>query len=397
MQTPIIKGLTDLDFYKCSMAQGALHQFPNAMVRYGFKCRNNVDLRPFAKQIREEIDRLGDLRATNEEIAFLEKIRYMKPSFISYFSRLQLRPDLVTVRPGKENLEIETEPAPWTDTIWFETMILGIVSEIYYRETYPVPDLAGARANLMEKIQLVQEAQNAEEKMIFRLIEFGTRRRFSADWQEEVTRTLKENIPNNLFGTSNLRLARLLDLRPIGTMAHEWLQAGQATNVRLSESQKYALECWVQEYRGDLGIALSDIFGMDAFLADFDLYFAKLFDGARHDSGDPRNWTEKLIAHYKNFHIDPRTKAAVYSDGLDIPKALSLWQEFEPQIKTSFGIGTNLTCDIPKIQALQIVMKMFECNGQPVAKVSDVAGKGMCRDAEFEAYLQSMIRRKVGQ
>jgi nicotinate phosphoribosyltransferase len=151
------------------------------------------------------------------------------------------------------------------------------------------------------------------------MFDFGLRRRFSGDWQREVVDTFRREIPRYFKGTSNVLLARDLGLVPIGTMAHEYLQSFQALGVRLRDFQKAALEGWVQEYRGDLGIALTDVVGMDAFLADFDLYFAKLFDGLRHDSGDPVVWGEKALAHYERLRIDAHTKRLVFSDGLDIP------------------------------------------------------------------------------
>ena len=173
-------------------------------------------------------------------------------------------------------------------------------------------------------------------------------------------------------------------------MAHEFLQAFQALDVRLRNFQKAALEAWVQEYRGDLGIALTDVVGMDAFLRDFDLYFAKLFDGLRHDSGDPYDWGEKAIAHYEKLKIDSRTKVLTFSDGLTIEKAWNLHQTFKHRIKTSFGIGTNLTNDMG-LTPLNIVLKLVACNGQPVAKLSDSVGKTMIDDATYLAYLRQVF------
>ena len=186
-------------------------------------------------------------------------------------------------------------------------------------------------------------------------------------------------------------LAWQLHLVPIGTMAHEFLQSFQALGVRLRDFQKAALEAWVQEYRGDLGVALTDVISMDAFLADFDLYFAKLFDGLRHDSGDPYVWGDKAIAHYETLRIDPSTKMLTFSDGLDIDKVLSLYHYFSHKIPVAFGVGTNLTNDMG-LEALQIVIKMTHCNGQSVAKLSDAAGKTMCTDDTFLAYLRQVFQ-----
>jgi nicotinate phosphoribosyltransferase len=202
--------------------------------------------------------------------------------------------------------------------------------------------------------------------------------------------TLKREVPMYFKGTSNVLLARDLGLVPIGTMAHEYLQTYQTLGVRLRDFQRAALEDWVQEYRGDLGTALTDVVGMDAFLLDFDLYFAKLFDGLRHDSGDPVVWGEKALAHYEKLRNDARTKRLVFSDGLDFDKAFGLYRHFADRTQLGFGIGTNLTNDMG-IRPLHIVMKLTHANRQPVAKLSDSPGKMLCDDETFLAYLRQVF------
>ena len=219
------------------------------------------------------------------------------------------------------------------------------------------------------------------------------RRRFSGVWQREVVSQLKQSVPEYFKGTSNVLLAKDLGLVAIGTMAHEYLQTYQALGVRLRDFQRAALEDWVQEYRGDLGVALTDVVGMDAFLADFDLYFAKLFDGLRHDSGDPIEWGERALAHYAKLRIDPRPKRLVFSDGLDVPTALHIYRHFADRIQLGFGIGTNLSNDVG-LQPLNIVMKLTQANGQSVAKLSDSPGKTLCRNETFLAYLRQVFNVK---
>ncbi|HLO94620.1 MAG TPA: nicotinate phosphoribosyltransferase, partial [Burkholderiaceae bacterium] len=206
-----------------------------------------------------------------------------------------------------------------------------------------------------------------------------------------VVHTLKDELPEHFKGTSNVHLARRHGLVPIGTMAHEYLQTFQALGtVRLRDHQKAALEDWVQEYRGDLGIALTDVVGMDAFLADFDLYFAKLFDGLRHDSGDPVAWGEKALDHYAKLRIDAHTKRLVFSDGLSVDKAIALYRHFADRVQLGFGIGTHLSNDLG-LTPLNIVMKLTHANGQPVAKLSDSPGKTLCEDETFLAYLRQVF------
>ncbi|MGY2498072.1 nicotinate phosphoribosyltransferase, partial [Klebsiella pneumoniae] len=183
-------------------------------------------------------------------------------------------------------------------------------------------------------------------------------------------------------------LAREFDLKPIGTMAHEWLMAHQQLGPRLIDSQIAALDCWVREYRGLLGIALTDCITMDAFLRDFDFELASRYQGLRHDSGDPVVWGEKAISHYQRLGIEPKDKTLVFSDGLNLDKAVALFRHFRGRINTSFGIGTQLTCDLPGVTPMNIVFKLMECNGGPVAKISDSPGKTLCRDAEFVRHLK---------
>jgi nicotinate phosphoribosyltransferase len=227
-----------------------------------------------------------------------------------------------------------------------------------------------------------------------KIAEFGGRRRHSVEAQHGALEILKRICPENLVGTSNVMMAKEHEITPIGTMAHEWLQAHQALGYPVGDSQKMALENWAKEYRGDLGIALSDVIGLKYFLYDFDMYLAKLFDGTRQDSGDPFQYAEKMIKHYGSMKIDPRTKTIVFSDGLDFKKALELYKRFRDRIGVSFGIGTHITNDFD-FKALQIVLKMTKCNGQPVAKLSDTPGKSMCNDEGYKDYVKSTFDRRI--
>ena len=378
----IINSLLDTDLYKFTMQQAVWSQFPKAHVEYAFKCRSTeVDLSPYADEIRSEIDHLCSLRLTDDEAAFLRSIRFIKPGYVDSLRQLSLESASVTIKT--EPTFSLTISGNWYQTILFEVPILAIINEVYFRNTQP--DDAENRRVGANRLAEKCDAINASPVRL-NIIEFGTRRRYSHDWQEHVITTLKERVGPALIGTSNVGFAHRLGLRPFGTMAHEFLQAGQAF-APVADSQKYAFECWMQEYRGDLGIALSDVAGMNAFFRDFDLLFSKAYDGARHDSGDPYEWGEKLIAHYESKAIDPKTKSAVFSDGLDIATAIALTRHFEGRIKTQMGIGTNLTNDLG-FKALQIVLKLTRCNGRPVVKVSDTPGKAMSDDPTYLAYVR---------
>ena len=382
----IIESLLDTDLYKFTMMQAVLHQFPGTQAEYRFQCRHpEVDLRPFAHEIRAEIAQLCSVRLHATELFWLGKLRYMKSEFVEFLHLFHLQERFIEVYDTGDQLDI-TINGPWLHTILFEVPVLAIVNEVYFRNTVLQPDLAEGRRRLAHKIATIRALPDAVN---FSLAEFGTRRRFSRDWQREVVATLARELPGSLRGTSNLLWAREFGLTPIGTMAHEWMQAAQVLGPRLALAQRFAFESWVNEYRSDLGVALSDNYGLDAFLHDFDLYFCKLFDGARQDSGDPFTWAERVIAHYRANHIDPRTKILVFSDSLTITRAIEIFDRFKHVTRVAFGIGTHLTNDLG-YTPLNIVIKMTRCNGQPVAKLSDDPEKTLCDDPVYLAYLREV-------
>ncbi|MBA2079067.1 nicotinate phosphoribosyltransferase [Rhodanobacter sp. PCA2] len=386
----IIESLLDTDLYKFSMMQVVLHHYPAARVEYRFKCRNpGIDLVPYIAEIREELAALCTLRFSSEELDYLAAMRFIKSDFVDFLGLFQLNAKYVTIAPAEAgNGEIEIRiKGPWLHTILFEVPLLAIVNEVYFRNTQPGHDLAEGRRRLQAKIALLHGTQGYEQCHI---ADYGTRRRYSRTWHEEVLIALRDGLGSQLAGTSNVWYAWKLGLVPLGTLAHEYLQAHQALGPRLRDSQVAALETWAKEYRGDLGIALSDVYGLNAFLRDFDMYFCKLFDGARHDSGDPFDWGERMLAHYRANRVDPRSKVLVFSDGLDIPKVMQLYEHFRGRCLLAFGVGTNLSNDTGPTP-LNIVIKMIRCNDQPVAKLSDSPGKNMCEDEAYVTYLRQVF------
>ena len=380
----IIQSLLDTDIYKFSMMQAVLHQFPGAEVEYRFRCRSaGVDLRPLKQELEREIEQLCTVRLNPEELDFLSSLRYLKRDFIEFLRLFQLQARFIEVGEAQDQLTLVIR-GPWLHTILFEVPLLAIISELYARHAHPGHTLAEGRRRLAEKIDQVRQLDRPDE---FIFADFGSRRRYSRAWHDEVVTTLAREIPTSLRGTSNVRLAKDLSLVPIGTMAHEFIQACQALGPRLAETQRFAFEVWAREYRGDLGVALSDTYSLNAFLRDFDLYFCKLFDGARQDSGDPFEWAEAMIAHYRANRIDPKTRNLIFSDSLTIPAAAEIWRRFRDQTNVSFGIGTNLTHDTG-IDPINIVIKMTECNGQPVVKLSDSPGKVVSTNQQYLAWVR---------
>jgi len=390
---PIIQSLLDTDLYKFTMWQAMLHSHPQTQAEYSFVCRNQptYPLAELLADVNEQLDHLCTLRFAPSELAYLRGLRYIKSDFVDFLRIFSFQREFITATAEGDVLRIQAV-GPQVHTMAFEIFVLAIVNELYFRRFDAQAALTQGRERLQAKVELLRAfANEPAARHPFEFFDFGVRRRFSRDWQREVVGTLKREVPIYFKGTSNVLLAKELDLVPIGTMAHEYLQTYQALGVRLRDFQKAALEGWVQEYRGDLGVALTDVVGMDAFLADFDLYFAKLFDGLRHDSGDPIVWGEKALAHYTKLRIDAHTKRLVFSDGLDLQTAIRLYRTFADRTQTGFGIGTNLTNDVG-FPPLNIVMKLTGCNGQPVAKLSDSPGKTLCEDQTFLAYLRQVFQ-----
>ena len=392
----IIHSLLDTDLYKFTMLQVVLHKFPQTHSVYHFRCRNLEDtvypLTDILHDLNEQLDYLCQLKFKEDELLYLRSLRFIKSDFVDYLELFQLKRRFIKASIDSEGrLDIWVE-GPMVQAMMFEIFVLAIVNELYFRRIRSDAVLLEGEHRLQAKMLLLkqyQQQQNPNDPP-FLVSDFGTRRRYSYEWQKHVIAEFHQAAPHIFRGTSNVLIAKELGITPIGTMAHEFLQAFQALDVRLRDFQKAALETWVQEYRGDLGIALTDVVGMDAFLRDFDLYFAKLFDGLRHDSGDPYEWGDKAYAHYKKLKVDSKSKMLTFSDGLNLEKAWDLHHYFKDRFQVSFGIGTNLTNDMGQTP-LNIVLKLVECNGQSVAKISDSPGKTMTDNDTFLAYLRQVF------
>lgn len=388
----IIKSLLSQDTYKYTMLQAFFLETPDATAKYRFKCRNaGVDLLQFKEEISREIDALCELKHTPDELNWLASHRFFFEPFVNYLEDYTLKRRYVNVGEKGGNLDI-TMSGPITGVSPFEIFILKIVQEVYMRNVHPMTDELGlvGRNNLLDKIVAFK---NFIDKHSFKptVIDFGGRRAYSTVWHEYIVRNLIEK--EVIIGTSDMDLARRLGIKAIGTFAHEFVQTFQGLGIcPVMESQRVAFQTWSDVYRGDLGIALSDTLGDAKFLIDFDPYFAKLFDGVRHDSGDPFAWGDMMITHYKAFGIEPMTKTLVFSDGLDFDKMFELALHFKDKIKVSFGIGTNLTNDLG-VRPLQNVIKQIECCGNPTAKLSNNPSKAMCEDEEYLNYLKNRLTK----
>lgn len=370
---PIIVSLADIDLYKFTMQQVVFHQYPNARVRYQFVCRNGGKKLGFlAAEVRLQLDLLANLSLTETELDKMVEMGFFKPDYIAWLRTMRVDPSLVKVEDVNGQLKISIE-GKWLDTILFEIYILSIVNELYFAHTSKFSEIREeAELRLTKKIEMIKLYPQ------LKISEFGTRRRYSRAWQEHVLGRLLKECPGNIVGTSNVYLAIKFGIKAHGTMAHEFISAHLGLVDNLNQAQKRAFYSWLQEYDKDLGTALTDTFTTPAFFRDFGAVLSNEFSGMRHDSGCPFKFARACINHYKKMGIDPKTKFLIFSDGLDIRKAIEIWKTFAGEIGIAFGIGTNLTNDMTEwFEPLQIVIKLIWCNDVDCVKLSDNPAKNM--------------------
>lgn len=395
----IITSLLETDLYKFSMGQAIYHQFTDYKTTWTFKCRNkDVHFTPeMVEEIVEQIKAYCDLRFTEDELEYLHNIKWLKGSYVDFLRLWKPRYEDFEITTNADcGLSIETF-GTWLNTSMYEIPVLAIVNEVYFRMAYNYGVLLNSfKSRLEDKIKMLT---NGTYK-IGTFSEFGLRRRLSAEAQELAVKELcehnKDYVDSYCVGTSNVYLAKKYGVTPVGTMAHEWIMCvGQGNHKHNpAYSNWYALDAWVKEYGILNGTALTDAITTDCFLRDFQLTYATLFSGVRHDSGDPYEWGDKMIEHYKNLGIDAKTKTLLFSDSLDFEKANNLYKYFKDKSKVAFGIGTYISNDT-LVPSLNIVMKTTACNGMDVAKISDTPGKGMCKNPEYVDYLQRCINWRI--
>ncbi len=391
----IITSLIETDMYKFSMGQAIYHLFPGYKTTWSFKCRNKgvKFTAEMVEEIKKQVKDYCNLKFTEDDLEYLDNIQWIRGSYVDFLRLWHPRYEDFEIGTDSEcGLTIEAK-GTWLNTSMYEIPLLAIVNEVYFRMQYDYDKLFESfKERLNKKIELLKDGTYA----IGNFSEFGLRRRLSKEAQELAVRLLSENNKNYAdsccVGTSNVYLAKKYNLSPVGTMAHEWIMCvGQGDHRHNpAYSNWYALDAWKDEYGILNGIALTDAITTDVFLRDFQLTYATLFSGVRHDSGDPFEWGDKMIAHYKSLGIDPHTKTFLFSDGLDFEKAHELYAYFRDKAKVAFGIGTYISNDTV-VPPLNIVMKTTACNGQDVAKISDSPGKGMCKNPEYVEYLKRCI------
>jgi nicotinate phosphoribosyltransferase len=351
------------------MMQAVLQLYPDAMAQYSFINRGKQRFNQhFVDLLYWQIQGMAELKAEDKILEWLKGFSFFKPWYIEYLRNYRYNPAEIYLQLTPDNdLDLRIK-GPWRSTILWEVKLMALISELYFTtiekdwNTWDQGEKILAKADVLNKLPAFAD--------------FGTRRRRSADHHKWVVEKLKDYCKSSFVGTSNVYLAWLNGTKPIGTMAHSWIMAHSVLEG-LRHANRFALDAWTKVYRGNLGIALSDTYGLDPFFADFDLYHAKLFDGIRHDSGDPFDFTRRCVQHYRNLGIDPMSKTLVFSDSLTPEKAVEIAKDCEGKIKCSFGIGTNLTNDITGSNPLNMVIKLRSINCIETVKLTDDPKKAL--------------------
>ena len=373
---PIIPSILDTDLYKFTTSYAYSKLYPRAYGQFRFIDRNDTCYpKGFAEQLKEETKAMAQLSLSRDEELFLhQELPYLPPTYIDFLKGFRFNPEeLIIEQDEAGHLSIIAEGLLYRVTLW-ETPILALVSELYYRITGAKPDMEYAEQAITEKAKAL-----AQEGISFSM--FGMRRRFSFEVELRMTELLKQHAGPCLYGTSNVHIAHLLGLKVSGTHPHEWIQFhGAMYGYKMANYM--SMEDWINVYDGDLGTVLTDTYTTDVFMRNFSKKHAMLYTSVRHDSGDPFIFTDKVIQRYQELRVDPKIKYIIFSDGLNVERAIEIANYCKGRIGASFGIGTNFSCDVGNdIKARNIVMKLWQCKmterdrWHPCVKLSDVGGK----------------------
>ena len=372
--TPVkLNSILDNDFYKITMQNAVVKLFPTQRVKYEFINRGNHHFpEGFGEKLQHSVAAMAQLCLTKEEKIYLQKTcPYLELPYFDFLEGFRYDPSEVLIQQVGNDLQVSVE-GYWYRTILWEVPLLALISELHYELNHLERD-----TNTTVAHTTIEKAQKLNALGVT-FAEFGTRRRHSYKVHDLVVHSLTQASDSKFIGSSNVHFAMKYGIKPIGTHAHEWFMFHGA-QYGFKMANEVALEHWVDVYRGDLGVALSDTYTTEVFFRQFDKKFAKLFDGVRHDSGDPLEFADKTIAHYKSHGINPLFKYIIFSDGLNLAKVEEITHYCRDKIGISFGIGTNLTNDVG-LQPMNIVMKLYGVqadNGDwlPTIKLSDEKGK----------------------
>lgn len=362
---PIINHFTDNDLYTFTCMYYVLQQYPRAETEYRFYDRNNTCYpKGFGALLREQLDHMSQVVITDEEMEFMTRTFPFLPYwYINVFLRgYRFNPDEVTITEDEEgHIDIRVR-GKWWSTIMWEMPILSTISEMMHILNGDI-----------EKYDTSHEYEKSLEKgrMIWEngltLGDMGTRRRFSFAHQELVLDALIESYDSvrneqkencgKFTGTSNVYFAMKKGLPCLGTMSHQCISFEEIVSGVL-ECNYNVMNKWSTVYDGNVGIFLYDCFGDKVFFNNLSKRMAMTFSGLRIDSGIEEEQIDKIVDKYRQLGIDPMTKQAVFSNGLDIERAIEIHRYCRGKITDSYGVGTFITCDVNGCKPMNIVVKL---------------------------------------
>lgn len=389
----MIHTILDTDLYKFTTSYAYSKLFPYALGTFSFKDRNATAYTDdFINRLRTAVNQLAQISLTHEELEYMTgHCRFLPRVYWEWLSSFHFQPEKIKINPDEDkHLTIEITDHLYKATL-YEVPLLALVSEIKNESLGNIANIDDILDKLSGKVKL-----SNRHRLSFS--EFGTRRRFSFDVQDKVIGYLKET-SKYCTGTSNCHFAMKYDMKPMGTHPHEWFMFHGA-QFGYIHANYMALENWVNVYDGDLGIALSDTYTSSIFLSNLSRKQAKLFDGVRCDSGNEYDFTDKLVARYRELGIDSTTKTIIFSNALDFEKALDIQEYCRGKIRCAFGIGTNLTNDTG-FKPSNIVMKLTRCKmnvhqeWRECVKLSDDIGKHIGSEEEVRACLYDLRLRSL--
>lgn len=358
----IINHFTDNDLYTFSCQYYIMQKYPRAEVEYTFIDRNNtVYPEGFDKLLKQQVDYMRNVIITDEEIEFMTTRCVWLPVWYFIFLRgYRFNPGEVEISQDEEGHLSIRIVGKWFSTIMWEMPLLSCISEIIHilngdDEKY---DIATERQKVVEKSEKI-----FSNGLV--LGDMGTRRRFSYEHQKMVLETMAEVYRSKQWegiftGTSNVYLAMLLDLKPLGTLSHQIISFEENVSG-VFECNYSVMKKFSDVYDGNNGIYLYDCFGDELFFKNLSKRMAMMYSGLRVDSGVEEEQTEKIIEKYISLGIDPTTKQVVYSNGLDIDRCIEIHRYCNGRVQDSYGVGTNLMCDIDDVRPSNIVIKLTKC------------------------------------
>ena len=330
----------------------------------------------FDHELREQVIGMSQARYSPQEIKHLLKYAYwLPPQYVRALSQRTLEPDMVKISQRHASLLVTVEGS-WSGSTEWELRLMATIEALWNHMT--------GRKLVSDHLETVERRARSFRKHRLFLSSFGQRRAYSPDVYSDQVGAIKRGAGlvsqgGVLLGESGLYAAAKHDIPLGGTMPHE-LFIVLSTIFGLEGVYHYILGKWLDFFDGSVGYLLPDTFTTPLALRHFTTRFAKAFDGVRHDSGDWREFTDRIVAHYRMVNVDPTTKYILYSNGVNPELAMLIHRYAQKlNLRDRYGPGQGLIGNLcgakPPAPFLDLVIKPCSVDGRPTGKLSDSPGK----------------------